>query len=875
MAHQRFGAAVICAAVVVLASRLPAAESGPGKLKLEKGDHIVLVGNTLGERMQHDGWLETRLQSRFPEDELTFRNLCVSADEVKTRLRVEGFGTPDEWLHKTKADVIFAFFGYNESFAGQKGVEKFKKDLNEWIKHTLGETFGDKGAPRLVLFSSIAQEKLPAPQIPDNAPNNKNIEIYTEAMAQVAKDNQVIFIDLFNPTLQAYGKSAQPLTIDGIHLNGQGNKVVAQIIDEALFGNAGQKDASSEKLHEAVLDKNFYWFNRYRTNDGYNVYGGRSYEKYKGVTNREVLQREMEVLDIMTANRDKRVWAVARGSDIKVYDGNTPPFIEVPTNQPGPGPNGTFPHPSGEEAIKYMKLGPNLKIELVADEQRFPDLENPVQMTFDARGRLWVAVIPSYPHWRPKDEMNDKVLIFDLDKNGRATKQTVFADHLNCPTGLALYKDGLFVATCPDLLFLKDTTGGDHANSVVRVVDGLGVADTHHQCNSFAIDPGGALYFQEGTFSRTHVETLWGPQRCVDAGVYRYEPLSHRFEPYVSYSFANPHGHVFDDWGEDFVTDGTGNVNYYAAGFSGHVDYPDKHRGYKPYFRQRTRPCPGTCLISSRQFPDDMQGNLLDLDVIQFQGILQYKFKEEGSGFTASEVTPIVQSSEPTFRPVDAKIGPDGAIYFLDWQNPLIGHLQHHLRDPNRDHTHGRIYRITYEGRPLLTPPRIVGQPLDHLLDLLKEPEIHVRQMARNEIGKHDSKEVTAALEKWVAGLDRDDPRLQHHLLEALWTQQWTGVVNEPLLKQMLRSGDYHARAAATRVLCYWRDQLPDALELLRMQAKDEHPRVRLEAVRACSFFTTPEAADIALESADKPQDYFLRYALDETMRTLDKYNKK
>ena len=875
MAHQRFLAAVVSAVALLVPWSLLAADSGSQKLNFEKGDHVALVGNTLGERMQHDGWLEARLQARFPDDQLSFRNLCVSADEVKERLRVEGFGTPDEWLGRTKADVIFAFFGFNESFAGQKGIETYKKDLEEWVRHTLEQKYGEKGSPRLVLFSSIAQEKVASPQIPDNIANNRNIEIYAEATAQVANDNHVVYVDLFNPTLQAYAKSSQPLTIDGIHLNVQGNRVVAQIIDQALFGQSRPGDAALEKTRQAVLDKDFYWFNRYRTNDGYNVYGGRSHEKYNGITNREVLQREMEVLDVMTANRDKRVWAVARGSDAKVDDGNTPPFIDVPTNQPGPGPNGTFPHPSGEEAIKYMKLGHNLKIELVADEQRFPDLENPVQMTFDAKGRLWVAVIPSYPHWRPKDEMNDKILIFDLDKNGKATKQTVFADHLNCPTGLALYNDGLFVATCPDLLFLKDSSGGDHANSVERVVDGLGVADTHHQCNSFVLDPGGALYFQEGTFSRTQAETVWGPQRCVDAGVYRYEPLSHRFEPYVSYRFANPHGHVFDTWGQDFVTDGTGNVNYFAAGFSGHVDYPDKHRGYKPYFRQRTRPCPGTCLISSRQFPDDMQGDLLDLDVIQFQGILRYKIKEEDSGFTAAEVEPIVQSSEPTFRPVDAKIGPDGAIYFLDWQNPLIGHLQHHIRDPNRDHTHGRIYRITYAGRSLLTPPAIAGQPLDHLLDLLKEPENHVRSMARNEIGRHDAKQVAAAVDKWIAGLDPDDAHLQHHLLEALWTEQWVGVVNEPLLKQMLRSGDYHARAAATRVLCYWREQLPDALELLRMQVKDENPRVRLEAVRACSFFKTPEAADIALESADKPQDYFLQYALDETMRTLDKYNKK
>ena len=859
---------------VLSASRAGAESSGPA-LELHDQDHICLIGNTLGERTQKDGWLETLIQSRFPQDHLTIRNLCVEADEVNERLRVDGFGSPDEWLGKTGADVIFAFFGYNESFAGPQGIEKFKKDLDAFIKHTLSQNYNTRSAPRLVLFSSIAQEKLADPDFPDNAENNRNIRLYSDAMAAVAKADGVIFVDLFGPTLDLYAQSDKPLTIDTIHLNEGGDKAVAGLIVQKLFGDSAARSSELEKLRQAVLDKDFYWYHRYRTNDGYNVYGGRSHEKYEGITNRQVLQREMQVLDVMTANRDKRIWAVAQGKDLKVDDGNTPPFIPVPTNAPGPLPDKSYAFPDAREAIKYMKLAPHLKVELVADEKQYPDLENPVQMTFDTKGRLVVAVIPSYPHWRPKDEMNDKILIFDINDQGKAVKETIYADHLNCPTGLAEFRGGFFVATCPDLLYLKDMTGGDHANLREHVVEGLGIADTHHQANSFVFDPGGALYFQEGTFNATQVETAWAPIRCFNAGVYRYEPLSHRFESYVSYPFANPHGHVFDYWGEDFVTDGTGNVNYYAAGFSGHVDYPDKHHHCQPYFHQRTRPCPGTEILSSRAFPDEMQGNLLDLDVIQYQGILQYKISEEGSGFVGTEVEPIIQSHEVTFRPVAAEIGPDGAIYFLDWSNPLIGHLQHHIRDPNRDHVHGRIYRISYEGRPLLRPAKISGEPIEHLLELLKEPEYRTRYRAKIELSNHDAKEMLPAVQKWIAGLDKNDPNYQHHLMEALWVYQWHNVLDEPLLKQMLHSPDYHARAAATRVLCYWRDRVDKPLELLRVQANDDNPRVRLEAVRACSFFKTAEAADVALESLNKPQDYYLKYALDETMRTLDKYNKK
>jgi len=864
----------LASAAIALGAGARGASAQPQEtLKFEKGSHICLVGNTLGERMEHDGWLEATIQSRFPQDQLMFRNLCEAADQVDLRLRVQGFGTPDEWLERGQADVIFAFFGFNESFEGQKGVEKFKNELETYVKHLQGMRYNGRSAPKIVLFSSIAQEKINDPNLPDNAQNNKNIEMYAQATRQVAQDNGVIYVDLFNPSLQLYSKATKPLTIDCIHLTADGDRQIANVIADQLFPGSSN-GASLDKLRDAVVDKDFYWFHRYQTNDGYNVYGGRSYETYNGFTNREVLQREMQVLDVMAANRDKHIWSVAQGKDVQVSDDNTPPFIEVPTNRPGPLPGGKYPYLTAEAAIKHMKLAPHLKVNLVASEEQFPDLENPVQMTFDGKGRLWVAVIPSYPHWRPKDEMNDKILIFDL-KDGKADKQTVFADHLNCPTGLELYGGGVYVATCPDLWFMKDITGGDHANYKERVVEGLGIADTHHQANSFVLDPGGSLYMQEGTFQATHVETLEGPTYCFNAGVYRFEPLSRKFEAYISYGFANPHGHVFDKWGQDFVTDGTGNVNYYAAGFSVHMDFPAKHKGYQPYFHQRYRPCPGTAIISSPVFPDDMQGNLMDLNVIGFQGIGQYKFTEKDSGFVGTEVEPIIQSDDPNFRPVAAAIGPDGAIYFLDWQNPLIGHLQHHLRDPNRDHTHGRIYRITYEGRPLMKPVEIAGQPIDHLLDLLKSDVDSVRYHAKIELSSRDRDQVVSALSKWISNLDKNDSNYQHNLMEGLWTYQWENEVNEPLLKQMLRSPDAHARAAATRVLCYWRDRVQNPLELLRVQANDDNPRVRLEAVRACSFFKTADAADVALESLNKPQDYYLKYALDETMRTLDKYNKK
>jgi len=231
----------------------------------------------------------------------------------------------------------------------------------------------------------------------------------------------------------------------------------------------------------------------------------------------------------------------------------------------------------------------------------------------------------------------------------------------------------------------------------------------------------------------------------------------------------------------------------------------------------------------------------------------------------------LISSSDPNFRPICLAMGPEGAIYFADWHNPIIGHMQHHLRDPNRDHEHGRIYRITHEGRPLLKPDKIDGQPIPALLELLKAPEDGVRELAKIELGKRDSKQVIAATKKWAATLDKSDPEYAHHMMEALWVHQWHNLVDTDLLKKMLASPDPRARAQAGRVLCYWRDRVPDALALFKKLAVDEAPRPRLEAVRAASFFNSAEAADMALLALKQPTDYYIEYTLKETLRQLEK----
>ena len=869
-----------CYIFSLLAATLTApASSRADAIEVKPGDHIAIIGNTLADRMQHDGWLETYLHARFPGHKLVIRNLGFSGDELTLRLRSANFGTPDQWLTRTKTDIVFAFFGYNESFAGKEGLEAFKKALDAFVKHTLAQKYNGKSAPRLVLFSPIAVEAPRGRDLPDPAASNERLRLYTAAMGEVAKADGAAFVDLFAQSPALFEASSGPLTINGVHLNERGNRVVAAVLIGQLSPfRAAARVPDTDKLRQAVLDKNFYWFNRYRTVDGYSIFGGRADLSFTdGQTNRVVAQREMEVLDVMTANRDKRIWAAAQGNDLVVDDANTPPFIPVKTNKPGAGPNGEHLFLGGEEAIGQMTVGKNLKVNLFASEKEFPELAKPVQMSFDSRGRLWVACWPTYPHWKPKEEMNDKLLILeDTDGDGKADKKIVFAGGLHCPTGFEFANGGVLIAQAPDLMFLKDTNGDDKADVRERVLSGLDSADTHHTSNSFQLDPGGALYFQEGTFHQTQVETPYGPSvRCSNAGVFRYEPKSQKFEVYVSFGFANPHGHAFDRWGQDIVVDGTGSVPTHGTLFSGHVDYPSKHAGPPQVYQQRTRPTPGIEFLTSRHFPEEFQGNLLVPNVIGFQGILRYKIEDKGASLSGTELEPILSSRDPNFRPSDIEVGPDGAIYFLDWQNPIIGHMQHNLRDPSRDRIHGRVYRVTYEGRPLSDPARIAGASIEELLDLLKHPEDRVRYRARTELGARDATQVIAALKTWVAELDKASPDYEHQLTEALWAHQYQDVVDRELLDRVLAATDFHARAAATRVLCVWRDRVPKALDTLKKLAADPYPLVRLEAIRAASFFPVAEAVEIPLISADHPTDEYLDYTRGETMKTLEPYWRK
>jgi len=481
-------------------------------------------------------------------------------------------------------------------------------------------------------------------------------------------------------------------------------------------------------------------------------------------------------------------------------------------------------------------------------------------MSFDNKGRLWVAVMPSYPHYKPGDARpDDKLLILeDTDNDGRADKQTIFARGLHLPIGFELAPEGVYVSQEPNLCLLVDDNKDDKADRMEILMHGFDTHDTHHAISAYCADASGAFYLLEGRFLHSQVETPYGPRRCNDGGAWRFDPKNFRLERHNQTDINNPWGYAFDYWEQDYLCDASSGENYWSLPISAKMPYGVEIKKVGQFAPKRSRPTSGAEFVSSRHFPDEAQGDFMICNSIGFLGISMHDVWEDGSGFSGKVAGDLLSSSDPNFRPVDLEFAPDGSLYFIDWHNALIGHMQHNARDPNRDSDHGRVYRITYPGRPLVTPAKVAGASIPELLDNLKLPEYRTRYRTRRELRSHPASEVIPAVKKWVARLDKSDPNYEHHLCEALWA---TWAQNKPdagLLKRCLYANAPQARAAAARVLRFAAHQIPNSTELFLQAARDGHGRVRLEAIVAASWLDNVDGARIVLEAMKMPFDKWM-----------------
>jgi putative heme-binding domain-containing protein len=812
-------------------------------LPLQAGDRVAFIGNTLFERAQDYGFFEGMVQQQNPDKKLVFRHLAWSADEIGLQPRPDNFADTEQHLTHEKADVIFAAFGFNESFAGDDGLAKFRASLKEYLAGLKTKAFNGKSSARIVLVSPIANENVAG--VPAADLNNARIRKYVDAMADVAREQQVGFVNVFDPSLAAMNEPGD-LTINGVHLNEEGERRFSEILFQGTFGSAPPQVSGS--LREAIVDKNRQFFRRFRPLNTFYYTGGRN--KEYGYLD---FLPAMKNFDLLVANRDQRIWDLAAGKAVPatVDDANVP---QLPKTIQSRGANEWM---TAAEELKAFRVDPRFEVNLFAGEEQFPDIANPIQMRWDARGRLWVSCSLTYPHVYPGSEPQDKIVILeDTDGDGRADKSTVFADRLHIPLSFELGDGGVYVSEQPCLSFLQDTDGDDRADVHRTVLSGFGTEDSHHALHDFTWTPDGDLLFRESIFHHSQVETPYGPVRQQNSGWFRFEPSSQKLTSFGTYPSTNPWGVTFDDWGQHVAS----HPVYAAAFHSLDPPYPQQHPA--PAGLQAYSGVCGHEFVDWATFPDELKGHMIKVRYKPTNRVEILKWKEGPFGFDEEYASDLLFSTNLSFIPVDLQFGPRGDLYVCDWYNPIKGHMQYSLRDERRTRHSGRIWRITAKGKPLQDPPKIAGATIEELLELLTRPEYRVRFWAKRELRDRDAAQVKAALDSWVRNLDPADPRHAHHRIEAVWMYRGIQESRPELLRDLLESDDHHARAAATQQLRYWHADFPDVADLVRSAANDSNGIVRMEAAIAASYIGTRPVFEAMLDVLKHPREGAVGYAI-------------
>ncbi|MFP6903479.1 MAG: hypothetical protein VCB81_07420, partial [Verrucomicrobiia bacterium] len=428
---------------------------------------------------------------------------------------------------------------------------------------------------------------------------------------------------------------------------------------------------------------------------------------------------------------------------------------------------------------------------------------------------------------------------------------------------------GAYIGNGRKLLHVRDTTGDGKADKRAVLFTGFGTGDTHQNINSFTWSPGGELFFSQGLHCFSRVQTPWGIRKLDEHGSWRLRPLRRQLHAHRRTSGGgNPWGFAFGNWGEPFIKSNGTTVGELLPGMVASEHIIGGYWGGALAIGGTKIKSMIIEIVDTPALPKDFQGDFL-IAGYYARNIARLRPSVNGAGHKLQTLAPILTSSHNAFRPVDLNTGPDGALYVADWFNPIIGHYQASLRHPDRDKKHGRIWRITAKGAPLLKPPALAKMNAAQLCNQLAAPHRRTRQLAKLRLMDLPKAEAIGATQQWVEALKPTDPAHEAKLFEAIGVFESHEVVNRPLLERLLAAKDYRARAYATRVVGRWHDRLINPLTLLRRSATDEHLRVRLEAIVATSDVHEPESMAIAAQAADGLADRFIAFAFKNTVHAL------
>jgi len=835
---------VVASLAGVLAIDVPAAP-----FELMDGDRVLFIGDTFFEREVDYGQIETRLTAAFPDRKVVFRNLAWAADTPMGRSRAsfDWNKSEGEWLKRVKEQVALvkptvAFLSYGMTAAlenGEAGIPRFNADtlkLMESIEAVSGQKV------RFVLLGPVGYRSDPRGN--DRVDQFRPAVLaYDRALQELAKSSGAVFVRL----LDSMENSQDGVLPGEFDYNRIANDICEQLVDRVPAS-----DKRVEILQSAIRKKNEVFFHRWRPENWTYLLGFRKHEQG---------QNAGEILEFgpIVEEWDARI---AKLRDLKHQDKAT--ITEVQKLLAA----GSLAHRDPnykQQSVPTFEVAEGFEVKLWAEN---PMLFKPIQMNWDAKGRLWVVSSRVYPQIKPNQDPADAVIVLeDTNGDGKAETSKVFADGLLIPTGVVPDNSGgCYVAASHQLLHFADKNKDGRADEKTIVMSSFGTEDTHHNLHTLRWGYDGHLYMNQSIYTHTHIETPQGVRRLNSGGIWRFDPNSRELEVFTK-GGCNPWGHHWDQFGNDFFTDGAGYKGvYHAMEGATYFTYADMRREAESITPGNWPKFASLELIHSPNFPADWQGDAITCD-FRAHRVVRFKLSEAGSTFAGTEMPDLLRSTNVTFRPIDVRMGPDGALYVADWSNPIIQHGEVDFRDPRRDHEHGRIWRVTAKTGPIVKRQDLTKLNVSRLLDATLSRNGWTQEQARRMLASKWRLEAPARISEqissWLARQTDD-----RALLEALWLNESLGTFDGAILTKILASSDANHRAAGARYLAN-NPTAPDASNQLARLVSDKSPRVRLEALRALAGIPTAKSAELALSVLEQPPDPTLDYALWLTINDL------
>ncbi|MBY0521772.1 MAG: c-type cytochrome [Gemmataceae bacterium] len=489
---------------------------------------------------------------------------------------------------------------------------------------------------------------------------------------------------------------------------------------------------------------------------------------------------------------------------------------------------------SPAEAIRKMTVPEGFTVELVAAE---PDIVNPVGMTFDERGRVWITESLEYPR-HSAGPGKDRVKVLESTKgDGIYDKVTIFAEGLNIPSGIAVGHGGVWVANAPDILFYKEGPDGKAAGKPEVVVTGFGRSDTHELPNSLTWGPDGWLYGLNGVFNPSVVKSNNGKEYRFTVALFRIHPKTREFQLFCE-GTSNPWGVAWDNDGSAFISacviDHLWHLvetGYYHRQGGPYPPHTWKLGSIVKHKHQRAAYC-GITFFDSDAYPAEYREKLY-MGNIHGGCINCDEVTRDGSTYFGKGRPDFLTANDKWFMPVVQKTGPDGCLYVLDWYDRY-----HCYQDANRDpkgidRDRGRLYRVRYKDTPRAGKFDLAKESDDDLIKRLHSPNVYFRDIAQRILTERDSAQGRDMLEKLV--LNDSAPRKAR--MHALWSLVGTGKLDAVFSKRLLAHRDPAFRAWAVRAAGNARNVDPGIRNAIVALAQDPSPDVKLQvAIAACKL---------------------------------------